>query len=91
MSDVSVHGERMPSSKTVPACCISKVIELHAESSKGWEDAVQMCLAEAIRTVKNITSISVSELSASVHDDVIQRFQVSCKVAFAIDDTDRPH
>ncbi len=69
-----------------PTSGISKVIELQAESSKGWEDAVQLCLAEAVRTVRNITSISVDQLSARVKDDSLQLFQVRCKIAFGVDD-----
>jgi flavin-binding protein dodecin len=70
---------------------VSKIIELRAESTKGWEDAVQLCLAEAVRTVRNITSLSVDELKAEVSEDAIQRFSVRCRIAFTIDDAMRAH
>ncbi|MFO0417207.1 MAG: dodecin family protein [Pseudomonadota bacterium] len=70
---------------------VSKIIELQAESSKSWEEAVQLCLAEAVRTVRNISNISVDQFTASVNEDSIQMFQVKCKIAFAIDDRMRSH
>lgn len=91
MSEVSAYKKDEAKPTTLTATSISKIIELRAESSKSWEDAVQLCLAEAVRTVRNISSISVSEFSASVHEDAVQRFQVRCKVAFAIDDAMRAH
>jgi flavin-binding protein dodecin len=91
MSEVSAYKKDESKPKALTASTISKIIELQAESSKSWEDAVQLCLAEAVRTVRNISSISVSEFSASVQEDAVQRFQVRCKVAFAIDDAMRAH
>jgi len=90
MSDVSERKREEKHGKIVLAN-VAKVIELQAESGNSWEDAVQLCLAEAVRTVRNITSISVSEFTASVKDDAVQRYQVRCKVAFAIDDSMRAH
>jgi len=91
MSEVSAYKKEERTPKGVVASCMSKIIELQAESTKSWEDAVQMCLAEAVRTVRNISSISVSEFSASVREDAVKTFQVRCKVAFAIDDAMRAH
>jgi flavin-binding protein dodecin len=90
MSDVSEHKREDKRGK-VALANVAKVIELQAESSKSWEDAVQLCLAEAARTIRNITEISVSEFTAAVKDDAVQRYQVRCKVAFAIDDSMRAH
>lgn len=91
MSETAAYrGEaRGPKSELVSG--VSKVIELYAESPQGWEQAVQLCLAEAVRTVKNITSLSVDSLSVSVSDDAVQSFHVRCKVAFTIDDSMRSH
>jgi flavin-binding protein dodecin len=90
MSDVAEHKKEEKRGKIVLAN-VSKVIELQAESTKSWEDAVQLCLAEAVRTIRNVTTISVSEFTAAVKDDAVQRYQVRCKVAFSIDDAMRSH
>jgi len=91
MSEVSAYksGETKP--KVLTASCLSKIIELQAESVKSWEDAVQLCVAEAVRTVRNISSISVAEFSAAVREDSLYKFCVRCKVTFAIDDSMRAH
>jgi len=81
--------ERRPATK--PASGISKIIELSAESPEGWEAAVQLCVAEAVRTIRNVSSVTVEEFSTVVRDDAVQAFQVRCKVAFAIDDALRAH
>jgi flavin-binding protein dodecin len=91
MSEVSAYKKDESKPKLLTATGVSKIIELQAESSRSWEDAVQLCLAEAVRTVKNISSISVSEFSASVQDDSVQKFHVRCKIAFGIDDSMRAH
>jgi flavin-binding protein dodecin len=84
------RGERAPG-KTVSPSGVSKVIELWAESPKGWEHAVQLCVAEAVRTIRNVTSLSVDELSTVIKDDSIAAFRVRCKICFSIDDALRAH
>ena len=84
------RGETGPSECVTPSG-VSKVIELWAESPKGWEHAVQLCVAEAVRTIRNITSLSVDELSTVVKDDSISAFRVRCKICFSIDDALRAH
>lgn len=85
------RGERAKKAAAAAVTGVSKILELRAESTKGWEDAVQLCLAEAVRTVRNITSLSVDELCAEVREDAIQKFSVRCKIAFTIDDSMRAH
>lgn len=91
MSETSAYRGESRSTKAEPASGVSKVIELYAESPKSWEQAVQLCLAEAVRTVRNITSLSIDSLNVSVKDDAIQNYQVRCKIAFTIDDSMRAH
>jgi flavin-binding protein dodecin len=91
MSETSAYQGEARSVRAEASSGISKVIELYAESPKSWEQAVQLCLAEAVRTVKNISSLSVDSFSVAVSDDSIKSFQVRCKVVFTIDDSMRSH
>jgi flavin-binding protein dodecin len=84
------RGETIPSKATTPSG-VSKVIELWAESPKGWEHAVQLCVAEAVRTIRNVSSLSVEEFSTVIKDDSIAAFRVRCKICFGIDDALRAH
>lgn len=92
MSDIpGYREEKKPQAGAAVATGVSKIIELQAESPKGWEAAVQLCIAEAVRTLRNVNSVTVHEFSASINEDAIQTFQVKCRVAFGIDDTLRAH
>ena len=44
-----------------------KVIELLAESKKSWEDATQKAVSEASKTIHNIRSVYVENLTAEVN------------------------
>jgi flavin-binding protein dodecin len=91
MGEAAAYRGESKKAKKEAITGVSKVIELQAESAKGWEDAVQLCVAEAVRTVRNITSVSVDEFKATVSDDAIQLFHVRCRVSFTIDDAMRAH
>ena len=64
---------------------IVKVIEVIAESKKGWEDAAQTAVTEASKTVRNIKSLYVKEMQAVVKDDKITRYRVNAQVSFMIE------
>ncbi len=63
---------------------ILKVIEVLANSEKSWEDATQKAVKEASRTVKDIKSVYVQEMSATVNDDNIEEFRVNVKITFTV-------
>lgn len=84
-------GEKRGTTKVGTPSGISKLIELRAESPKSWEHAVQLCVAEAVRTLRNIEEVKVIDFSTTVQEDSITAFRVLCQVSFAIDDTLRSH
>ena len=65
---------------------IVKVIEVLAQSEKGWEDAAQEALAQAKKSVRNITSMYIKEFQADVEDEQIKNYRVNAKISFLIDD-----
>ncbi len=66
---------------------VVKVIELIAESPKGWEDATQEALKVAAQSVRGIKSIWVSEMQALVANNQITAYRVNCKVSFEVEET----
>jgi len=64
---------------------VVKVIEIIAESPKSWEDAVQMALTEASKTVRGIRSIWVQDLKATVENNKIVAYRANCKISFTIE------
>ena len=60
-----------------------KVIELVGESSVSWKDAVQSALAEASRSISNISGVEVYNLTANVDNGKISEFKANVKIAYA--------
>jgi flavin-binding protein dodecin len=64
---------------------IVKVIEVIAGSEKSFDDAIQVALDEASKTVKNIKSIYVENMNANVENNKIVSFGVNAKISFEVD------
>ena len=59
-----------------------KVIELLAESEKGWEDAANIAVREASKTLRNIRSVYIKNMNAEVANGKITRYRLNCKISF---------
>ena len=64
---------------------VAKVIELIAESDKSWDDAAKNAIKEASKTVKNIRSIWMDNMSAEVKDNKIVTYRANVKVTFVLE------
>ncbi|HUL71224.1 MAG TPA: dodecin family protein [Gemmatimonadales bacterium] len=64
---------------------VVKVIEIVAQSEKGFDDAVRTAVKEAAKTIKGIKSVWVDNLSAKVEGDKISQFRVNAKVSFLVE------
>lgn len=62
-----------------------KVVEVLAESSQSWEDAAARAVAEASRTLRNVRSIYVENMQATVEDGRIVSYRINAKVSFELD------
>jgi osmotically-inducible protein OsmY/flavin-binding protein dodecin len=65
---------------------VVKVIEVLAESPHGWEDAAEIALREASRSLRNIASIYIQDLRAVVRDGRVSAWRVNAKVSFVVND-----
>lgn len=63
---------------------VLKVIEVLANSSKGWEDAAANAVAQASKSVKNIRSVYVAEQSAVVNGDEVTEYRVNLRLTFEV-------
>jgi len=63
---------------------VLKVIELLASSEKGWEEATQNAVKTAAKTVKEIRSVYIQDMSAVVKQDKIVEYRVNAKVTFEV-------
>jgi hypothetical protein len=65
---------------------IVKVIEVIAQSDKGFDDAVKEAVKEASKTVKGIRSVWVDNFSAEVEGGKVTVFRVNAKISFVLKD-----
>jgi flavin-binding protein dodecin len=63
---------------------ILKVIEVLANSNKGWEDAAKNAVEQASKSVKHIRSVYIQEQSATVMDGKIDDYRVNVKITFEV-------
>lgn len=63
---------------------VIKVVELLANSKKGWEDAAQNAVTHAAKTIKNIKSVYVQEQTAVVIGENITEYRVNVKISFEV-------
>jgi flavin-binding protein dodecin len=62
-----------------------KVIEVLAESEKGWEDAAERAVEKAGRTLTNIRSIFIKNFEAKVEKNKIVRYRINAKISFVLE------
>lgn len=65
---------------------IVKVIEVLAQSNKSWDDAAQVALTEAKKSVRNIQSIYIKDMQAEVKNGEIANYRVNAKISFVVED-----
>jgi len=63
---------------------VLKVIEIMASSEKSWEDATAFAVKMAGKTVKEIRSVYVQDMSAVVNKNKITEFRVNVKISFEV-------
>lgn len=64
---------------------VAKVIEITAESSESFEDAIRHGLEKAAETVHEIRSAWVESQQVKVEEGKVVAFRVDLKVTFVID------
>jgi flavin-binding protein dodecin len=66
---------------------IAKVIEIIGSSDKGWEDAAQVAVNEARKTLHGIHGIEIMDMTATVDESTgkIIYYRASVKVAFGVE------
>jgi flavin-binding protein dodecin len=62
-----------------------KVIEVIAESDKGWEDAAANAVARAGKTLKGIKSIYIKDVQAKVENNKIVKYRINASISFMLE------
>ena len=64
---------------------VAKVIEINAESSKSFDDAVRKGIKTAAKTVHNIKGAWVKEQKVTVEDGKVVGYRVDMMVTFVLE------
>ncbi len=64
---------------------VARVTEISATSTKSFEDAVNLAIARASETLRNVRSAWVKEQQVRVEDGKISAYQVNLMVTFVLD------
>ncbi|MEP0325123.1 dodecin family protein [Bauldia litoralis] len=63
-----------------------KVIEVLAESKKSWDDAAQVAVSNAAKSVRKIKSINIVNMQATVNaKGKIDNYRINAKITFEIE------
>jgi len=63
---------------------IMKTIEVLSESTESFEAAIETAVARTSKTVKNIRSAYVNEMSTSIKGTKIEKYRVNVKITFEV-------
>ena len=66
---------------------VLKVIEVLGNSTVSFDDAVKNVVREASKSVKDIKSVYVKDMQATVENNAVVQYRVTTKVCFGIMDT----
>jgi flavin-binding protein dodecin len=64
---------------------IHKVIEVLSQSDKSWEDAAQLAVRDAGKTVNRIKSIYIKNMEGVVQDNRIVHYRVNANITFEVE------
>jgi flavin-binding protein dodecin len=66
---------------------IAKVIEIIGSSESGWEQAAQIAIDEAKKTVHGIHGLEITDMTAKVDPNTgkISEYRAAVKISFAVE------
>ena len=65
---------------------VARVTEISSTSPKSFDDAVQLGVARAAKTLRNVRGAWVKEQRVDINDGKITEYQVNLMVTFVLDD-----
>jgi flavin-binding protein dodecin len=68
------------------AASVAKITEISAQSDKSFEDAINVGIARASKTIRNITSAWIKEQRVDVQNGRPVSYQVNLLLTFVLDE-----
>ena len=63
---------------------VVKVIEVLSQSDKSWEDAAASAVKAASKSIDNVKSFNITNMSAKVEGSKIVKYRINAKISFLI-------
>jgi dodecin len=62
---------------------VAKIVEIIGSSGKGWEEAAQVAIDEAKKTIHGITGLEVTDMTAKVdpRSGMISQYRAAVKIS----------
>ena len=70
------------------AATIIKSEQILADSRKSWEDAVESAVERFSKTIRNVRSAYVNNLSCVVEDGRVTKYRVNLQISFEVENDD---
>jgi dodecin len=64
---------------------VAKVTELIGHSEKSWQDAAEMAVREAAKTIRGISGIEVRHLTGKVKGGKIVEYRADIEIAYGVE------
>lgn len=64
---------------------VARVTEISAKSEQSFEDAINVGIARATQTLRNVTSAWVKEQRVSIQGDSVANYQVNLLITFELE------
>ncbi len=65
---------------------VARVTEISATSEKSFEDAMQIGIARAVKTLRNVKSAWLKEQQVKIEGDKVVAYQVNILITFILED-----
>ena len=66
---------------------VARVTEISSTSEKSFEDAMQMGIARAVKTLRNVKSAWIKEQQVKIEGEKVVSYQVNMLITFVLDET----
>lgn len=65
---------------------VAKVSEITSTSSKSFEDAIELGIKRASKTLKNVTSAWIADQEVEIQKGKVTEYRVRMRVTFVLED-----
>ena len=65
---------------------VYKVVDLYGSSSTGLQDAIEMAVAKAAKSVHNMRWFQMTEVRGHIDEGRVQHWQVGVRIGFTVED-----